>query len=135
MTLIIKTIIDLADNTEGVPNGFLPNDEGDIGEITSVPVGQEEAEQEVVETTSFEQAQDLLEDNIASLAAKRNKPMRPVTVLIDGPSGAGKTWFAARLSEHMLWQTVHLDEFYPGWHGLEKGSDMVKSQVLRKMNP
>ncbi|MDN5883435.1 MAG: aminodeoxychorismate synthase [Corynebacterium casei] len=135
MTLIIETSIDLADNTEGVPNGFLPNDEGDIGEITPVPVGQEEAEQEVVETTSFEQAQDLLEDNIASLAAKRNKPMRPVTVLIDGPSGAGKTWFAARLSEHMLWQTVHLDEFYPGWHGLEKGSDMVKSQVLRKMNP
>lgn len=88
MTLIIETSIDLADNTEGVPNGFLPNDEGDIGEITPVPVGQEEAEQEVVETTSFEQAQDLLEDNIASLAAKRNKPMRPVTVLIDGPSGS-----------------------------------------------
>lgn len=148
MTLIIKTIIDLVDNTEGVPDGFLPHDEGDTGEITPVPGGQvgaedaedsdaeaSDAEREVVETSSFEQAQDLLENNIASLAAKRNKPMRPVTVLIDGPSGAGKTWFAARLSEHTQWQTVHLDEFYPGWHGLEKGSDMVKGQVLRKMNP
>lgn len=148
MTLIIKTIIDLADNTEVVSDGFLPHGEGYTGEITPVPGGQvgaddaedsdaeaAKAEREVVETSSFEQAQDLLENNIASLAAKRNKPMRPVTVLIDGPSGAGKTWFAARLSEHTQWQTVHLDEFYPGWHGLEKGSDMVKGQVLRKMNP
>ena len=135
MTLIIKTIIDPATNTEGVPNGFLPDEDKETGEVTAVPGSVDAVADEVVETSSFEKAQDMLEEKIAQLAAQRNKPMRPVTVLIDGPSGAGKTWFAARLSEHTQWQTVHLDEFYPGWHGLHKGSEMVSDQVLRKMNP
>lgn len=137
MTLIINTTIDPAAQTEGVPSGFLPDAAHATEKATRVP-GQDfndENRPDIVETTSLTQAQDLLEEHINRLAQERNKPMKPITVLIDGPSGAGKTWFAARLAEHMGWQTVHLDEFYPGWHGLHKGSEMVNSQVLRKMNP
>lgn len=78
---------------------------------------------------------DRLLNDVLSLAAARKRPMRPVTVLIDGPSGAGKTWTAAALAERTGWRVVHLDEFYPGWHGLEEGSAMVAEQVLRENNP
>lgn len=137
MTVIIKTTIDPAASAEGGPTGFMPSEDSASEEATAVP-GQHREESDppdTIEASTFEQAQDLLENKIAELAEQRNKPMKPITVLIDGPSGAGKTWFAARLSEHTQWQTVHLDEFYPGWQGLEKGSEMVNSQVLRKMNP
>ncbi|WP_049358651.1 aminodeoxychorismate synthase [Corynebacterium aurimucosum] len=80
------------------------------------------------------QQQRLLED-VVKLAAGRKRAFKPVTVLIDGPSGAGKTWTSAALAERTNWRVVHLDEFYPGWHGLDKGSDMVAEQVLRTMNP
>ncbi|MDY3127250.1 MAG: hypothetical protein SOW59_03855 [Corynebacterium sp.] len=83
-----------------------------------------------------------VEDGHAALAAKieafihtHKVPFRPVTVLIDGPSGAGKTWFAVYLTEKLGYHTVHMDEFYPGWHGLAEGRDMVYKQVLRLHNP
>ena len=52
-----------------------------------------------------------------------------------GPSGAGKTWASASLADCTGWRVVHLDEFYPGWRGLEEGSAMVAEQVLRENNP
>lgn len=62
------------------------------------------------------------------------------TVLIDGPSGAGKTQFAARLSARLASapggaDAVHLDDFYPGWHGLAAGSEMVWRDVLHLDRP
>ena len=78
---------------------------------------------------------DRLLADVVALAASRKRPMRPVTVLIDGPSGAGKTWASAALAERTGWRVVHLDEFYPGWHGLQEGSEMVSEQVLRENNP
>lgn len=60
---------------------------------------------------------------------------RPMTVLIDGPSGAGKTTAALRLGERLGWQVLHLDDFYPGWGGLAKGSAMVAHDVLRLESP
>lgn len=72
---------------------------------------------------------------IINIAESRKQPFRPVTVLIDGPSGAGKTWSAATLAGKTGWRVVHLDEFYPGWHGLERGSEIVHEQVLRETNP
>ena len=95
MTLIINTTIDPATQSEGVPSGFLPAEASQAEPATRVPGQdiQDEDPPEVVETKSFVQAQDLLEENIDRLAQARNKPMKPVTVLIDGPSGAGKTWF------------------------------------------
>ena len=83
----------------------------------------------------FDSQQERLLEDIVKLAAARKRAFKPVTVLIDGPSGAGKTWTSAALAERTNWRVVHLDEFYPGWHGLDKGSDMVAEQVLRTMNP
>lgn len=49
---------------------------------------------------------------------------RPATriLLIDGRSGSGKTTLAARLAPLLRADVVHLDDLYPGWHGLEEGS-------------
>ncbi|AZA11138.1 nucleoside/nucleotide kinase family protein [Corynebacterium gerontici] len=53
-------------------------------------------------------------------------------VLIDGPSGAGKTTFAHRLQSILGWQLVHLDDLYPGWGGLAQGSALVAEEVIPK---
>lgn len=64
-----------------------------------------------------------------------------VVVLIDGRSGSGKTTLARRLVA--AWpvdrlgpvQLVHLDDVYPGWHGLEAASRIVESSVLAAADP
>lgn len=57
---------------------------------------------------------------------------RPV-VLIDGRSGSGKTTLARALAAAIEGaQLVRLDDFYPGWDGLEQGSAMVVESVLRE---
>ena len=78
--------------------------------------------------------QERLLEDIVKLAASRKRAFKPITVLIDGPSGSGKTWTSAALADRTNWRVVHLDEFYPGWHGLEKGSEMVGEQVLRTLS-
>ncbi len=55
-------------------------------------------------------------------------------MLIDGHSGAGKTTLANELARHLKAQHVALDDFYPGWGGLEVGSAMVRG-VLDPENP
>lgn len=55
-------------------------------------------------------------------------------VLVDGRSGSGKTTLAALLAER--WplagrvQTVALDSLYPGWDGLQAGSDYARDEIL-----
>ena len=59
-----------------------------------------------------------------------------VVLLIDGRSGSGKTTLARHLVD--AWpvdqlgpvQLVHLDDVYPGWHGLEAASRIVESGIL-----
>lgn len=56
-------------------------------------------------------------------------------LFIDGPSGAGKTTLAAHLHHGLRrgmpdLDVVHLDDFYPGWDGLRKGTDIVARDVL-----
>lgn len=52
-------------------------------------------------------------------------------VAVDGPSGAGKTDFAAALagripSAHIL----HMDDLYPGWDGLDQAVADLHDQIL-----
>jgi uridine kinase len=64
-----------------------------------------------------------------------------VVLLVDGRSGSGKTTLARRLVA--AWphevlgpvQLVHLDDVYPGWHGLEAASRVVESTILAAADP
>ena len=55
--------------------------------------------------------------------AKRAVPV----VTIDGYSGSGKSTLAAALTRLVNgWQVLHLDDWYPGWDGLEAGADIAR---------
>jgi hypothetical protein len=60
--------------------------------------------------------------------------VRPV-VLIDGGSGSGKSTLAAGLAPALGAQLVRLDDFYPGWDGLEAASAAVRENVLDPLRP
>mgnify|MGYP001671484435 FL=1 len=48
-------------------------------------------------------------------------------VTIDGYSGSGKSTLAAALTRLVNgWQVLHLDDWYPGWDGLEAGADIAR---------
>lgn len=52
-------------------------------------------------------------------------------VAIDGPSGAGKTDFAAALAARLpTVHVLHMDDLYPGWDGLEQAVADLHDQVL-----
>jgi uridine kinase len=52
-------------------------------------------------------------------------------VAIDGPSGAGKTDFAAALAQRLPNADIlHMDDLYPGWDGLEQAVADLHDQVL-----
>ena len=61
--------------------------------------------------------------------------MTRLTVLVDGPSGAGKTTFADAVGRRTGLRVVHLDDFYPGWSGLAAASRMVVADVLHPTAP
>lgn len=57
----------------------------------------------------------------------------PPRILVDGRSGSGKTEFAAALALAVPGaQLVRLDDIYPGWGGLEAGSEAVHGQILTR---
>lgn len=48
-------------------------------------------------------------------------------VSIDGYSGSGKSTLAAALARLVNgWQVLHLDDWYPGWDGLEAGAEIAR---------
>jgi uridine kinase len=52
-------------------------------------------------------------------------------VAIDGPSGAGKTDFAAALAQRLPGvQILHMDDLYPGWDGLAQAVADLHDHVL-----
>jgi hypothetical protein len=71
---------------------------------------------------------------LADLLARIRLAARPV-VLIDGGSGSGKTTLAAVLAPALGAQLVRLDDFYPGWDGLEAASAGVRDEVLDPVRP
>jgi uridine kinase len=73
-------------------------------------------------------------DEIARAVGVAAASRRPV-VLIDGRSGSGKTVLGERLAAALDAELVSLDELYPGWEGLEAGSDAVHETILRERAP
>jgi hypothetical protein len=52
-------------------------------------------------------------------------------VAVDGPSGAGKTYFTAALTEQLpKAHVLHMDDMYPGWDGLDQGIADLHDHVL-----
>jgi uridine kinase len=55
-------------------------------------------------------------------------------VAIDGRSGSGKTVLAARLASELAAPVVALEDLYGGWDGLERGIDLLVSEVLAPLS-
>lgn len=57
-------------------------------------------------------------------------------ILVDGRSGSGKSTLARDIvARHPELQLVRLDDLYPGWSGLERGSRHVVDYVLDPVRP
>ena len=99
---------------------------GGVGLRVTVPVAM-----------SPDQAARDLAPRLSALAGERapassdGEPARaqravPV-VTIDGYSGSGKSTLAAALARLVSgWQVLHLDDWYPGWDGLEAGAGIAR---------
>ncbi|MDZ3745005.1 hypothetical protein QP228_003120 [Pseudoglutamicibacter cumminsii] len=60
---------------------------------------------------------------------------KPVIIAVEGRSGTGKTHLSLELAEWFQAQgcsvdVLHLDELYPGWHGLHTGLETYTQQLL-----
>ena len=55
-------------------------------------------------------------------------------VAIDGRSGSGKTVLAAGLAAALAAPVVALEDLYGGWDGLERGIDLLVSEVLEPLS-
>nr|WP_281170819.1 AAA family ATPase [Gulosibacter molinativorax] len=51
-------------------------------------------------------------------------------VALDGRSGSGKTTLADQLARRTGCQVLHVENFYPGWEGLDAGSEYLVREVL-----
>lgn len=67
---------------------------------------------------------------LAELAARVTASAARPVVLVDGGSGSGKTTLATALAQRIGAVLVRLDDFYPGWDGLEAASAAVARDVL-----
>lgn len=85
--------------------------------------------------SSRDPVREAIELGVARLrAAVEEVSASNAVVVIDGRSGAGKTTIARLLSES--WpllapaQTIALDSIYPGWDGLDEGSERARELIL-----
>ncbi|WP_374010784.1 ATP-binding protein [Leifsonia sp. LS-T14] len=75
-----------------------------------------------------------LDAAVATAVDAANADGRTPIILIDGPSGAGKSSLADRLLA--AWpasgspRLVRMDDLYPGWEGLDAGSEAVSRDLL-----
>ncbi len=66
------------------------------------------------------------------LRRRRPAPSRAFVIGLDGPSGSGKTVLAEVLAASLDGApVVHLDDFYPGWGGLDAVVPRLVAWVLR----
>jgi uridine kinase len=70
----------------------------------------------------------------AELGRQPPKAGRTRVVAVDGRSGAGKTSLAARLRSALGAPVVALEDLYGGWDGLERGIDLLVSEVLEPLS-
>ena len=97
---------------------------GGVGLRVTVPVtiGPDEAARELAPRLSALAG----ERASASSGEAGARPGVPV-VTIDGYSGSGKSTLAAALVRLVNgWQVLHLDDWYPGWDGLEAGAGIAR---------
>ncbi|MGH3245405.1 MAG: hypothetical protein ACRDOI_04215 [Trebonia sp.] len=59
---------------------------------------------------------------------------RTRVLAVDGRSGAGKTLLAAGLGSELVAPVVTLEDLYGGWDGLERGIDLLVSEVLEPLS-
>ena len=72
---------------------------------------------------------------IAKLARRAGPGAGQTRVIaIDGRSGSGKTSLAARLRPALGAPVVALEDLYGGWDGLERGIDLLVSEVLKPLS-
>jgi uridine kinase len=55
-------------------------------------------------------------------------------IAIDGRSGSGKSTLAAALSTELAAPVVSLEDLYGGWGGLERGIELLVSEVLEPLS-
>jgi uridine kinase len=71
---------------------------------------------------------------IAEAARRAPRDGRTCVVAVDGRSGSGKTSLAAGLRAELGAPVVALEDLYGGWDGLERGIDLLVSEVLAPLN-
>ena len=70
-------------------------------------------------------------DDLVALIHERQPACGSTTVVaIDGPSGSGKTSLADQLAGVAGAAVLHLEDLYPGWHGLAATPPMVARGIL-----
>jgi cytidylate kinase len=103
---------DLSDGPKDWPSGDLrdgPKDRPRGGPSSAPEDGLSgELEDSTDKASSFAALAALIRSRPARLGAVR-------LVAIDGPSGAGKTWFADRLAKELDAPVVHTDDLLDGW--------------------
>jgi uridine kinase len=73
---------------------------------------------------------DALADRVRAAAPSAGSTR---VVAIDGPGGSGKSTLAQRLATVLAAPVLHMDDLYPGWHGLAAGAPLLHDQVLRPL--
>ncbi|MGJ9421723.1 4-amino-4-deoxy-L-arabinose transferase [Aeromicrobium sp. CF3.5] len=75
--------------------------------------------------TPRESTEHLADRLLAEIARRQPTCGATRVIAIDGPSGSGKTDLARILAARGDAAIVHLDDLYPGWHGLDATPPMV----------
>jgi uridine kinase len=70
------------------------------------------------------------DDLVAVIRGRQPACGSTTVVAVDGPSGSGKTSLADHLAEVAGAAVLHLEDLYPGWHGLSATPPMVAHGIL-----